>query len=133
MPRPSHEHPTPAELEVLHVLWDRGPSTVRDVLDLLNQKRERAYTSVMSLMNVMADKGLLRRKPHGRAFLYVPKHDRSETLGGMVGDLLNRAFSGSPNALVTHLLEEARPTEAELDEIRRLIDTYRRQPESAGE
>ena len=70
MPRPRHEHPTPGELEVLKVLWDSGSSTVREVMEQLNQARPRAYTSVMSLLNVMTDKRLLVRKPHGRAFLY---------------------------------------------------------------
>ncbi len=67
MPRPRHEHPTPGELEVLKILWDRGPSTVRQVMDVLNETRRRAYTSVMSLLSVMTDKGLLTRQPKGRA------------------------------------------------------------------
>ena len=63
MPRPSYDQPTPGELEVLKVLWDLGPATVREVMEVLNRDRERAYTSVMSLLNVMTDKGLLRRRP----------------------------------------------------------------------
>ena len=80
MPRPKEEQPTAGELEVLKVLWDRGPSTVRDVMDVLKASRPRAYTSVMSLLNVMTDKGLLVRVPQGRAFVYKPKTDRSRTL-----------------------------------------------------
>ena len=75
MARPRHEQPTPAELQVLKVFWDReGPGTVRDVLEVVNRDTDppRAYTSVMSLLNVMTDKGLLRRSPRGRAFLYEP-------------------------------------------------------------
>ncbi|HTI49330.1 MAG TPA: BlaI/MecI/CopY family transcriptional regulator, partial [Planctomycetaceae bacterium] len=68
----------------------------------------------------------------GRAFLYSPSQPREETLSGMVGDLLERAFSGSANALVTHLLAEAQPGKQELAEIRKLIESYRRQNESAG-
>src|SRR5262245_22103649 len=117
MARPGADHPTPAELEVLHILWDRGPATVRDVLEVLSDRKPRAYTSVMSLLNVMTDKGLLKRKPHGRAFVYTPRQEREATLSGMVGDLLDRAFSGSAGALVTHLLAEARPSRRELDEI----------------
>jgi len=67
MPRPRSEHPTPGELEVLQVLWRRGPSTVREVMNELNRSRPRAYTSVMSLLNVMVDKGWLNRQRQGRA------------------------------------------------------------------
>jgi predicted transcriptional regulator len=132
MARPGSEHPTPAELEVLQVLWDRGPATVREVLEILNENKQRAYTSVMSLLNVMTDKGLLERQPQGRAFLYSPTQAREETLSGMVGDLLERAFCGSANALVTHLLAETQPSERELDEIHKLIESFRQKPESRG-
>ena len=128
MARPKTEHPTPAELEVLKILWDRGPSTVREVLDVLNRRRpRRAYTSVMSLMNVMTDKGLLRRQPKGRAFVYHPRARQDVTLAHMVGDLWKRAFEGSASSLVTHLLEEASPTEEELEQIRKALDAYERQ------
>jgi predicted transcriptional regulator len=125
MPRPKHEHPTPAELEVLKILWERGPSTVRDVMQV--QKKRRAYTSVMSLLNVMTDKGLLARKPHGRAFLYSARVAEEKTLGRLLGDLLGRAFKGSASALVARLLEQARPTHEELDEIHRTIQAYQKE------
>jgi predicted transcriptional regulator len=125
MPRPLSEHPTPAELEVLQVLWSRGPSTVRQVMDELNRTRRRAYTSVMSLLNVMAEKRLVRRKPHGRAFLYVAAVKEQPTLRRMVADLVQRAFGGSAELLVAHALEQTDPSSQELDEIRRLIDEYR--------
>jgi BlaI family penicillinase repressor len=127
MPRPKEVQPTAAELEVLKVLWDRGPSTVRDVMELLNVARPRAYTSVMSLLNVMADKGLLVREPQGRAFVYRPKTDRDRTLSKMVGDLLGRAFEGQASRLVAHLLDQSQPTSEELAEIRRLIEEYQDQ------
>lgn len=128
MARPKHEQPTPAELEILKVLWDRGTLSVREVMELLNvEGRERAYTTVMSLMNVMTDKGLLKRSPQGRAFVYTAKAQREPTLGQMLGDLLGRAFEGSPSALVAQLLDEANPTQQELDEIRKTIAQYQRQ------
>ncbi len=127
MPRPRHEHPTPGELEVLKVLWDRGPATVREVMEVLNRGRERAYTSVMSLLNVMTDKGLLRRDPKGRAFVYAVRAAREKTLGRMVEDLLGRAFEGSASTLVARLLDQAAPTPRELQEIRSAIDQYRGQ------
>src|SRR3954463_2631442 len=127
MPRPKEEQPTAGELEVLKVLWDRGPSTVREVMDVLNETRPRAYTSVMSLLNVMTDKGLLLRQPQGRAFVYKPRADRSRTLRRMVGDLVGRAFEGSTSQLIAHLLDQARPSAAELAEIRRAIEEYQQQ------
>jgi BlaI family penicillinase repressor len=129
MPRPKHEVPTPGELEVLKLLWRRGPSTVREVMDELNAVRPRAYTSVMSLLNVMAEKGLVERKPHGRAFLYEPCAEERETLGDMVKDLLGRAFDGQADLLVGHLLEEAHPSSEELQQIRQAIEQYRRERE----
>jgi predicted transcriptional regulator len=127
MPRPKEEKPTAGELEVLKVLWARGPSTVREVMDVLNERRPRAYTSVMSLLNVMTDKGLLVRVPQGRAFVYRARLDRRRTLGGMVEDLLGRAFDGSASQLVAHLLDKHQPSSEELAEIRRTIQQYARQ------
>lgn len=127
MARPKHEQPTPAELEILKLLWERGTLTVREVMEELNRDgRERAYTSVMSLMNVMTDKGLLRRTPVGRAFEYAAQVERERTLGQMLQDLLGRAFAGSPSALVAQLLDEANPDQAELEEIRKTITQYQK-------
>ncbi|MEN6493839.1 MAG: BlaI/MecI/CopY family transcriptional regulator [Thermoguttaceae bacterium] len=127
MARPKHEHPTPGELEVLKILWDRGPSTVREVMDVLNQQRRRQYTSVMSLLNVMTDKGLLVRRPQGRAFVYQAKVAREKTLRQLVGDLLGRVFEGSASALVAHVLDQSQPSPDELDELRNTIEQYGKQ------
>ena len=128
MARPKNEQPTPAELDVLKLLWEQGPATVRQVMELLkNQNKDRAYTSVMSLMNVMAEKKLLNRKPHGRAFLYEANYSREKTLSGLLGDLCNRAFQGSASMLVTHLLEQSNPDDEELAEIRKVIKEYNAQ------
>ena len=127
MSRPKEEQPTAGELEILKVLWDRGPSTVREVMDVLHDERPRAYTSVMSLLNVMTDKGLVVRQPQGRAFIYRPKSDRERTLRRLVGDLLGRAFEGSTSQLVAHLLDQSKPTADELAEIRRAIEQYQQQ------
>lgn len=124
MARPKNEQPTPAELEVLQILWDQGESTVREVLDVLNQNKRRAYTSVMSLLNVMTDKGLVVRSPQGRAFVYRARLAKDKTLGKMLRDLVGRAFDGSATSVVTHLLDQAQPTQEELDRIRQAIDQY---------
>jgi predicted transcriptional regulator len=132
MARPRNEHPTPAELEVLKVLWNRGPSTVREVLDeLKSRRRPRAYTSVMSLMNVMDEKGLLSRTPEGRAFRYAAKKQRERTLSRMVGDLWDRAYEGSTSSLVAHLLDETNPSSEELAEIRKAIESYQQEQEGS--
>ena len=125
MPRPRHEHPTPAELEVLQLLWRRGPSTVRQVMEALNRRRRRAYTSVMSLLGVMTDKGLLKRRLKGRAYLYEPRVAREKTVGQMLQDLLGRAFDGSAASLVARLLDESSPSPRELAEIRDTIEQFR--------
>jgi len=90
----------------------------------LNRVRPRAYTSVMSLMNVMAEKGLLSQKSKGRAFVYSARITQQKTQSRMLRDLLNRAFDGSASALVTHLLQQAKPDQAELDEIQKTIQTF---------
>jgi len=127
MPRPRHDQPTPGELEVLKVLWERGPSTVREVMEVLNETRRRAYTSVMSLLGVMTEKGLLTREPKGRAYVYRAKVGREKTLGQMVDDLLGRAFEGSASTLVARLLDQSSPSPEELEEIRRTLAEYRQQ------
>jgi predicted transcriptional regulator len=81
----------------------------------------------MTLMNVMAEKGLVVRHPDGRAFVYRAARPRENTLGGMVKDLLGRAFEGSPSALVTHMLDQSQPSYEELEEIRRILDDYQQQ------
>lgn len=124
MARPKQPHPTQGELEVLQILWDRGPSTVREVLEIL--PRELAYTSVMSLLNVMTDKKLVTRKAEGRAFRYTAKQQPDQTEGKILDNVLNRVFDGSASALVARLLEQSQPSEDELNEIRKLIEQYQR-------
>jgi BlaI family transcriptional regulator, penicillinase repressor len=124
MARRPQETPTEAELEILKVLWERGPSTGRAVLDVLVAKRKRAYTSVMSVLNIMANKGQVIRKPQGRAFIYSAKRPREKTLGKMVNSLLGRAFEGSVSSLVSQVLDQSKPAPEELDKIRKAIEEY---------
>ncbi len=126
MARPRHENATPGELEVLQVLWERGPSTVREVMDVLNQSRRRAYTSVMSLLEVMFDKRLVKRRAQSRAFVYRAAVSKEKTLGQMVGDLVRRGFEGSATSLVAYLLDETPLSKEELGEIQQLIAEYQR-------
>jgi len=124
MARPRHKNPTPAELEVLQIIWEHGPCTVREVMNLLEPKHHRAYTSVMSLMNVMAEKGLLSQKPKGRAFVYSAKVSRNKAQSRMLSDLLNRVFDGSASVMVAHLLQQAKPNNEELKEIHETITDF---------
>ena len=127
MARPKHETPTPAELQVLQILWESESLTVREVMDKLNSdQRQRAYTSVMSLLTVMAEKGLLVREPFGRAFKYKVAKSREKTLGTMLNDLVSRAFEGSKTALIAQLLDQTSPDSEELKEIQRLIRRHQK-------
>lgn len=130
MPRHRSGPPTEVELEILHVLWEHGQATVREVVDVLNEKRPRAYTSILSMLNVMFEKGLVKRKLDGRAHIYQAKLSREKTLGGVVKDLLGRAFNGSSTSLITQVLEQSKPSQTELDEIRRTIEAWQEQERS---
>lgn len=127
MPRPKNSQPTPAELEVLQLLWESESLTVREVMEQLNLERPRAYTSVMSLLNVMSEKGFLVREPFGRAFKYRVAKTREKTLGSLVNDLVHRAFDGSKTALIAQLLEGSKPTKDELAELAKLIKRHRKE------
>ena len=125
MPRRPQSTPTEVELEILQVLWDHGPSTVRQVVDVLNTTRKRAYTSILSMMNVMLEKKLVARQQQGRAHVYRALHRQETTLGGMVKDLLGRAFDGSAASLINHVLDQSEPSAEEIDQIQQLLDQYR--------
>jgi predicted transcriptional regulator len=123
MARPGSEHPTELELEILKVLWDESPLPVRDVRERLGEKAGRilAHSSVITMLNIMVRKGYLQRKKDGKAFLFSPKVEKGSVTGGMVGDLLSRAFDGSPADMVLNLIETADLDAEELGELRRLI------------
>jgi len=129
MARPRHENPTPAELEILQVIWEQGPSTVREVMNVLNGRKRRAYTSVMSLMTVMAEKGQLKQKPRGRAFIYSAKISRAKTQSCIVRDILRRVFDGSASTLVTQLLQQGELDHEEMKEIRKAIAEFEQKKE----
>ena len=127
MPRPRTVHPTTGELDVLNILWDRGPRTARQVWEVLNERRQRHYTSVNSQLNTMVDKGLLRRRSDQRAFLYEAAIAREKTQGELVKDLVGRAFEGSPSGLVLQVLDQCDPSPEEMDQIAKMIRRYRKQ------
>lgn len=114
--------PTDAELEILNVLWARGPSTVREVHDVLAARKQVGYTTALKFLQIMSEKGLVRRDDSRRAHVYEAILPREETRGQLVRDLLNRAFSGSAGRLVMHALSETRATPEEIAEIRQILD-----------
>ena len=114
--------PTNSELEILTVLWGRGPSSVRDVHEELNSKRRTGYTTVLKLMQIMAEKGLVTRDEASRAHVYHAAYTETETQKGLVDDLVDRAFGGSAYKLALHALGSKRATPDELAEMRRLLE-----------
>ena len=118
--------PTDAELEILKVLWRRGPSTVREVFDSLSESKQTGYTTVLKFMQIMAEKGLVRRDETERAHRYEAALAEEETQRQLVGDLLRRAFDGSAKRLVMQALSSERASAGELEEIRRLLDRLER-------
>ena len=113
--------PTDAELAILHVLWDRGPSTVRQVFESL-ANRETGYTTTLKILQKMTDKGLVRRDESSRSHVYEPVARAEPTQRLLVRELLQKAFGGSPGQLVMQALSEKKATAAELADIRRLLD-----------
>ena len=124
MPRPPR--PTEAELAILGVLWSRGPSTVRQVNDVLSATRETGYTTTLKLMQIMADKGLVTRDESDRTHVYTARGSQDDTRRALVSDLVDRAFGGSAAALVLQALQSGDTTPQELAEIQRLIEDYKR-------
>jgi predicted transcriptional regulator len=117
--------PTDAELAILRVLWERGASTVREVHEVLADTRETGYTTTLKLMQIMADKGLVTRNETARTHIYSAIAGQEQTQNQLVKDLVDRAFGGSAAALVLRALSADDATDAELKEIRKMIDDYR--------
>jgi BlaI family transcriptional regulator, penicillinase repressor len=114
--------PTRAELEILRVLWGQGPSTVREVHGALNEVRATGYTTVLKLLQIMAEKGLVSRDESQRAHVYAPRLAESQTQRQIVRDLLERVFNGSASSLVMQALASRRTSPEEIARIRRLLD-----------
>ncbi|MEM9596197.1 MAG: BlaI/MecI/CopY family transcriptional regulator [Acidobacteriota bacterium] len=122
MARKRSNHPTDAELGILQVLWRRGPSTVREVQEDLERTAPTGYTTVLKLMQIMTEKGLVDRDESQRAHVYSAGEARQTVQRGLVGDLLDRAFDGSASLLMQQALATRPPSSEELDAIRRMLD-----------
>jgi BlaI family penicillinase repressor len=120
------QKPTASELEILQVLWTRGPSTVREVHEALSEQKSLGYTTVLKLLQIMTAKGTVRRNEEQRAHVYEACQPATETKRQLVGDVLRRVFEGSASELMIHALEGRRTSKKELEELRRLLDEHER-------
>jgi predicted transcriptional regulator len=116
--------PTDAELEILTVLWSRGPTTVREVHEAIAVRKPTQYTTVLKLLQIMAEKGLVRRNEKQRAHIYEAARPQEWTQRQLAGDLLQRAFSGSAKSLMIGALSAQKASKEELSELRRLLEEY---------
>src|SRR5437588_11750694 len=128
-PRTPVPRPTDAELAILRVLWDRGPSTVRQVHDVLGRERPAAYTTALKLLQIMIEKGLVERDERDRTHVYRARLSEEQTQRQLVRDLLDRAFGGSSSQLVMQALATRRASQEELRDIRKAIDGARDEKE----
>ena len=124
MKKSSIPKPTEAELSILRVLWDRGPSTVRQVHDVLAADRPLGYTTTLKLIQIMTEKRLVNREERDRVHIYQATHPEEDMQQKLVTDLLNRAFRGSAAKLVMQVLASKPTTAKELQELQKVIDTY---------
>jgi predicted transcriptional regulator len=109
------------ELEIMKVVWDLGSPTVRDVYEVLRRRRKVAYTTVMTMMNILAEKALLKRTPRGRAYIYHATRPKKDTVKSMVRDFVGRVFDGSARPLLVQLVEDEQLTEKDLQQIQDII------------
>lgn len=122
--------PTDGELEILQILWRRGPSSVREINDVLNKKRETGYTTTLKLMQIMTDKGIVYRDTTSRSHIYHASIPESETKNGLLNDFINAAFHGSAMSMVIQALGNTKASPGELEELKQLIHNIETQENS---
>jgi BlaI family penicillinase repressor len=120
------QKPTAGELQILQVLWDRGPSTVREVHEALQEEKAPGYTTVLKLMQIMTTKGLVRRNEDQRAHVYEAEQPAEKTKRQLAADVLERVFDGSARELMLHALAAQRSSRQEIEELRNLLDEHER-------
>jgi BlaI family transcriptional regulator, penicillinase repressor len=125
--------PTDAELAILRVLWRLGPSTVRQVHDVLMRDRPTAYTTALKLLQIMTEKGLVRRDESDRTHVYQSRLTEEQTQRQLIRDLMDRAFGGSSSKLVMQALASKRASTDELTEIRRMLERGKERASDAGD
>ena len=128
MPRTQSATLTEAELRIMQVLWEKGPATVRDLHDAINLQRTVVYTSVLKILQIMTEKGLVEREESGKAHIYNAAASQEQTQNQLLRDLSERLFSGSAAQLAMHALAMQPTSDEELEEIRNLIEQKRQRP-----
>lgn len=123
MARPASQHPTDGELEILRVLWDRGPASLSEICETLRAERDVATTTVATMLRIMHDKGLVRRKRATRGHQWAAAVTHTAAARSMVGKLVDNVFDGSAGLLVAHLVEGGKLSDAEIDELRALVNS----------
>lgn len=118
--------PTASELEILRILWSRGPSTVREVHESLSKEKSLGYTTVLKLLQIMTTKGTVRRNENQRAHVYEAGIPAEQTKRQIAGEMLQRVFEGSASQLMMHALAGRQASPEEIEELRRLLDEYQR-------
>jgi BlaI family penicillinase repressor len=120
--RTPHPTLTPQELAIMKVIWKLEKATVRDVYDTLREKRAVAYTTVMTMMKILEEKGYLKKTRVERAYLYRPARPRQQVVGAMVRDFVDRVFDGAASALLVQLAQDGRLSKDERQRIQRVIE-----------
>ena len=126
MSKPDAPRPTDAELEILKILWQRGPSTVREVHETMNLSKLAGYTTILKLLQIMTEKGLVRRNEEQRAHVYETQFAQEQTQQQLVGDLLDRVFDGSATKLVMQALSTKKTSAETLTQIQKILDDFER-------
>jgi len=119
-------NPTPAELAILQVLWSRGPSTVREIHEVLSRDKDVGYTSALKFLQIMTAKGLVTRTEDQRVHVYCAQQPAEKTKQQFAADVLKRVFHGSASQLMQHALSGRRGSKKEIEELRLLLDEYER-------
>src|SRR5438128_9018783 len=119
--RPRSSTLTEQELEIMKVIWTRERTTVRDVYEALRERRKIAYTTVMTMMNILEQKGYLKKRQEDRAYVYLSARPQKQVIASMVREFIQRVFNGSAEPLLAHLVEDDQLTEQDLEEIRKTI------------
>ena len=114
--------PTDSELEILNILWTKGPSTVREIHEVLEQNKDAGYTTTLKLMQIMLDKGLLKRDASNKSHVYTANISQEKTQGQLVQRMIDNVFNGSASQLVMQALGNYKPSVDELNEIKKYLD-----------
>ena len=126
MKQDGKSNPTPSELAILQILWSRGPSTVREIHDVLAREKDVGYTSALKFLQIMTAKGLVTRTEDQRAHVYSAQQPAEKTKQQFAADVLKRVFHGSASQLMQHALSGRLGSKKEVEELRRLLDEYER-------